>query len=89
MSKNMVDVYKMYAGSFVINDFYKLQSNKIKKVIYNDPCTIILWTDGTKTIVRCTETDVFDPAVGLALCLAKKFLSYKEYRETVIPLLCG
>ena len=85
----MVALNKMFAGTLIVNHSHKSQFDKIKKVIFSGPCTIILWTDGTKTIVRCTETDVFDPAVGLALCLAKKFLSYKEYRETVIPLLCG
>lgn len=25
----------------------------IKKVIFNDPATIVLWNDGTKTVVKC------------------------------------
>ena len=44
----------------------------IKKVIYNDPATIVLWADGTKTVVKCREDDVYDEQTGLLLCMAKK-----------------
>ena len=27
---------------------------KIKNVIFNDPATIVFWSDGTKTIVKCS-----------------------------------
>ncbi len=45
----------------------------IKKVIFSDPCTIVLWDDGTKTVVRCTNEE-FDPEKGLAMAIAKKTL---------------
>ena len=45
---------------------------EIFKVIFNDPCTIVLWSDKTKTIVRCQEGDVFDPEKGLAMAIVKK-----------------
>ena len=32
----------------------------IKKVIYNNPATIICWEDGTKTVVKCSEGDTYD-----------------------------
>lgn len=44
----------------------------IKKVIFNDPATIVYWTDGTKTVVKCQEGDEFSKETGLALCIAKK-----------------
>lgn len=44
----------------------------IKKVIFNDPATIVLWMDGTKTVVKCTEGDTYDKEKGLALCIIKK-----------------
>ena len=31
----------------------------IKKVIFNDPATIVLWDDGTKTVVKCSEGDTY------------------------------
>ena len=51
-------------------------SNLIKRVIFSDPCTIVLWNDGTKTIVRCTD-EKFDKEKGLAMCIAKKSLGNK------------
>ncbi len=36
----------------------------IAKVIYNPPATIILWSDKTKTVVKCCENDIYDPEKG-------------------------
>lgn len=49
----------------------------IKNVIFNDPATIVIWSDGTKTVVKCQEGDTYDPEKGLAMCLAKKYLGNK------------
>lgn len=46
---------------------------KIKKVIFNNPVTIVIWADGTKTRVRCGKDDVFDPEKGLAMAISKYF----------------
>lgn len=46
----------------------------IKKVIFNDPATIILWTDGTKTVVKCQEGDIYDPEKGMAMAICKRAL---------------
>lgn len=44
----------------------------IKRVIFNNPATIILWNDGTKTVVKCGNRDKFDPEKGLAMAIVKK-----------------
>lgn len=54
----------------------KRLGDNIKRVIFSDPCTIVLWEDGTKTIVRCTD-EKFDKEKGLAMCIAKKSLGNK------------
>ena len=46
----------------------------IKKVHFNYPHTIVLWADGTKTIVKCQEGDMYDNQVGLAMAISKKAL---------------
>ena len=48
------------------------KSLTIKKVIYNGPATIILWTDGTKTVVKCKEGDPYSPEAGFALAVLKR-----------------
>lgn len=45
---------------------------KPKKVIFNDPCTIVIWPNNTKTIVKAQNGDTFDPEKGLAMAIAKK-----------------
>lgn len=48
--------------------------NPIKKVIFNDPATIVFWKDGTKTIVKCQEGAEFDPEKGLAMAISRHYL---------------
>jgi hypothetical protein len=47
---------------------------RIDDVIYNDPATIVFWNDGTKTVVKCQEDDIYSKEQGLALCITKKVL---------------
>lgn len=49
----------------------------IEKVIFSGPCTIVLWDDNTKTVVRAQEGELFDPEKGLAMALSKKALGNK------------
>lgn len=46
----------------------------IKKVIFSNPATIVLWNDGTKTVVKCGENETFDEEKGLAMAIAKHAL---------------
>ena len=38
---------------------------KIKKVIFNEPATIVFWNDGTKTVVKTSPNDKFDKEKGI------------------------
>ena len=49
----------------------------IIEVIFNNPATIVYWSDGTKTVVKACDKDTFDKETGLAMAIAKKTLSYK------------
>ena len=44
----------------------------IKDVIFNAPATIVKWSDGSKTVVKCQEGDTYNPELGLAMCVVKK-----------------
>lgn len=44
----------------------------VKKVIFNDPATIVFWSDGTKTVVKTQNGEAFDPEKGLAMAIAKR-----------------
>lgn len=51
--------------------------SEIKDVIFNEPATIILWADGTKTVVKCQEGEGYDPEKGMAMAISKKALGNK------------
>lgn len=54
----------------------------IQKVIFNDPATIVIWSDGIKTVVKC-DCESFDPEKGLAMAIAKRALGNNgNYYET-------
>ena len=44
----------------------------IENVIFNDPATIVFWSDGTKTVVKAQSGDTFDPEKGLAMAISKR-----------------
>lgn len=48
-----------------------------EKVIFNESATIVIWKDGSKTVVKCQKNDEYDPEKGLALCFMKKALGNK------------
>ena len=62
----------------IMTDYTKFYNRfTIKNVIFNPPATIVFWADGTKTIVKKGENDIFDPEKGLAMAIAKKALGNK------------
>ena len=44
----------------------------IKQVIFNDPATIVTFSDGTKVCVKANENDKFSKEVGLMYALVKR-----------------
>lgn len=45
---------------------------EIKKVIFHCPATVILWADGTKTVVKCQPGDTYDREKGFLLAVCKR-----------------
>ena len=75
--------FKNMEGNIYFNnksDYFKFRAiNRgclpvvIEKVIFNEPATIVFWSDKTKTVVKA-ENDTFDPEKGLAMAISKKAL---------------
>ena len=61
---------------------------QISKVIFANPNTIILWTDGTKTIATCQKDTEFSKEIGLSIAIAKKILgswsNFQKYIDSAI-----
>ena len=64
---------------FAVSDFEPAIAFDIKRIIYNDPATIILWADGTKTVVKA-HNEPFDREKGLAMAIIKKMLGRGFHR---------
>ena len=62
---------------------------QLKHVIFNDPATIIQWTDGTKTVVKCQPGDEYDPLKGFLLAFFKKACgnksNYNNALKKIVP----
>lgn len=63
--------------------------DKIKKVIFNKPATIVYWKDGTKTVVKQQKGDKWDKEKGLMACICKKFYGNSGKFNDVIKEWCG
>lgn len=50
---------------------------KVTKVIYNDPATIVYFSDGTKSVVKLHPEDTFDKTTGLLMAISKRLLGSK------------
>ena len=68
--------YTKYSDSD--SSYKKARVPDIKDVIFNPPATIVLWADGTKTVVKCQENEgEYSKEVGLAMCICKKVYGNK------------
>ena len=50
---------------------------QIMNVIFNDPATVVFWSDNTKTVVKCQDCDTYSKEMGLAMCICKKYFNNK------------
>ena len=56
---------------------YKKEKPTIKNVIFSGPATIVLWSDGDKTIVKKSDCEAeMEQEKGLAMAIIKK--AYKD-----------
>jgi len=75
-------------GAFKMVDRATFKRNQqkgkgIKQIFSNNPTTVILWEDGTKTISKCSVNDVYNVERGIEICMIKKAfgMSNQEYKR--------
>ena len=56
----------------------------VKKVIFSGPKTIVLWEDGTKTIVSCGAGDTYDYYAGFCAAVVKKLFGSTTHAKKVL-----
>ena len=64
-----------------ITNFKPLYIPKLKDVWFYKPATIAWFEDGTKTVAVAGHGDKYDKETGLAICMLKRVLGNKEYRN--------
>ena len=76
--------FEGFVRNSMANDYTKFYANgnsaktfTIKDVIFSPPATIVLWEDGTKTVVKCQDDETYSKEVGLAMCICKKVYGNK------------
>ena len=82
-----------------MNSTYGITIHKdveITKVIFNNPATIVFWSDGKKTVIKCAGDEAFDEEKGLAMAISKRVLGnqgnyYNEFKKWLpeIEVPCG
>lgn len=82
---NLEDDDSLDAFRYCVNDILTTQryawsismpliniQSMIERVVFNDPATIIFWTDGSKTVVKRSEDDSWDEEKGICMAIIKK-----------------
>lgn len=79
-------LHHIYANNYL--NFFLDNIPEVKKVIFNDPATIVYWKDGTKTVVKCQNGDDFDPEKGFAMAFLKKCWGNKgNFNDKLIKIM--
>ena len=72
-----------------INDSFSFVDVTVKRIIFNDPATVVFWADGTKTIVKAREGDEFNPYYGFLAALAKKIYGSNTKVQSIVNKWAG
>ena len=71
INKEKAQLEKVKYNQF-LNSLVKRNTFCPKRIIVNGPCTIVFWSDGTKTIVRKSEGEIHNVYNAFCAALAKK-----------------
>lgn len=93
-------IYQMEKKRKLTEGDTSMKKLDVKKIIFSGPKTIVLWTDGTKTIVSMSKDEAkFDPEAAFCAAYTKKMFgtnskikriikeksNYKEWKEKEEP----
>ncbi len=89
--QNTVPIVEL-SGRLIVEHMIENHGRKnaqLKKVVFHDPATIVFWTDGTKTVVKCQPGDTFDPLKGFLMAFFKKACgnkgNYNNALKKIVP----
>lgn len=72
----VINPFAKFGGSFdKISESCDVSKVHITKVLYNNPATVVWWSDGTVTRNICPDDALYNPDTGLAFCWLKKMFN--------------
>lgn len=84
---NLIDEWLGFSGESLTRNESKSNIPEIKDVIFHDPATIVLWKDGTKTVVKADQ-ETYDKEKGLAMAIIKKMNGNKGNYNDIFRKWC-
>jgi len=66
-----------------VNFNFPLSLPNIQRMLYQNPATVVFWSDGTKTVVKCQPGDTYSAETGLATAICKKAYGNKNHFNKV------
>lgn len=63
---------------------YKPVKPEVNRIIFNDPATIVFWKDGTKTVVKVSDSESYSPYYGFLAALAKKIYGSNSAIQRIV-----
>lgn len=84
--------YTRGPGRGMLGDAYYVSMPAPKKVIINDPATVIIDRRGGKAVAKCGHGDKFDPRMGIMVAASKYFgIKYEgiDRYEMLLKMLSG
>ena len=84
--KNDMEIIEDFKDTLTKTFLHCNKNVEITKVIFNNPATIVFWSDGKKTVVKCGSDEAFDEEKGLAMAISKRVLGnkgnyYNEFKK--------
>ena len=55
-----------------------------KRIVHSGPATIVFWNDKTKTVVKCSENDIYDEYEAFCAALAIKMFGSNSHPKKMI-----
>lgn len=78
-------IYEMEKKRKLTEGDTSMKKIDVKKIIFNGPKTIVLWTDGTKTIVSMSKDEAkFDPEAAFCAAYTKKMFGANSKIKRII-----
>ena len=73
-------------GLFLEKDLNVVKASTLtpERIIHSGPATIVFWNDKTKTVVKCSENDVYDEYEAFCAALAIKMFGSNSHLKKMI-----